>query len=414
MKTKSIKTSWLHISDLHVFNEADTRFILEDYEKLANVINPNFIIITGDFRHLKYKTNFNATKKYLESIIKTFNVDKSDVFLIPGNHDTNTYENRRSYIDEICQNSDKDYNLYSKFLEGKTSLYDAFSEYECFVKDFYNNSKVNDERVYSPSKINCFLWNNMLNIVTINTALISDGNEHKQIIDINLLSKCTINNKKPTILIGHHGIDSLFFSHAERLESFIDRRQVSAYLHGDIHKYANNPISKISVPNRTIPAIACGKSAPQSGDSYSDIGVIYYEWHSDENVYIQAFKWFPRKGFIEDPTYYYSINKKTSFPMLSEMNIGTDTHSDFVKYLEYLAHNQQEVFMEGKWIEKAELFWSQYKTEIIGRSLLLYYYDKGRLGDLYSYNKSKQFFCELEQIVPCEEKTKNMLNSIKF
>lgn len=33
---------------------------------------------------------------------------------------------------------------------------------------------------------------------------------------------------------------------------------------------------------------------------------------------------------------------------------------------------------------------------------------------LYSYNKSKQFFCELEQIVPCEEKTKNMLNSIKF
>ena len=45
MKTKSIKTSWLHISDLHVFNEADTRFILEDYEKLANVINPNFIII---------------------------------------------------------------------------------------------------------------------------------------------------------------------------------------------------------------------------------------------------------------------------------------------------------------------------------------------------------------------------------
>ena len=36
----NIKASWLHISDLHVFHEADTTLMLEDYRELAKIISP--------------------------------------------------------------------------------------------------------------------------------------------------------------------------------------------------------------------------------------------------------------------------------------------------------------------------------------------------------------------------------------
>ena len=123
------------------------------------------------------------------------------------------------------------------------------------------------------------------------------------------MSQCKIDFKKPSIILGHHGIDSLYPCYAERVKGVIDRRKVSAYLHGDSHQYANHPISNISTPNSTIPSITCAKSAPQSGDSFSDIGVVYYEWRNDDNTYVQAYRW-TQKGYVEDSTNNYSNDKK--------------------------------------------------------------------------------------------------------
>ena len=311
MKRNSIKTSWLHISDLHVFAEADTILMLDDYAELTKVISPQFLVVTGDFRHKKYNTSFSGALEYLESLINIFHIDKKDVFLVPGNHDVNFYDGRINDIVDICQCSEKDdYNIYSKY-----QLRKGFSEYCDFVNQFYFGSDVTDARTSDPSGVNSVVWNNLINIIFLNTALISDGEEHKQIVDINALSKCKIDFSKPSILLGHHGIESLYPCHAERVIGIIDRWKISAYLHGDSHRYANQPISKISTPNNTIPGITCAKSAPQSGDSFSDIGVVYYEWQNDDNIYVQAYRW-TQKGFIEDPAYYYGVDKKYFFPLM--------------------------------------------------------------------------------------------------
>lgn len=410
---KYVNTSWLQISDLHVFSEADTTFISEDYNKLAKKISPQFLIATGDFRHAKYKTEYNVSMKYLESILKAFNIDKKDTFLVPGNHDANNFDGRREAISTICEYSESNYNIYSQYLSGTKSLYNGFVEYDIFARDFYADSGVIDGRVTNPSGVNCIVWNNLINILLLNTALISDGDMHKQIVDINSLSNCTIDINLPTLMLGHHWIESLFLSHIDRIHSVIDRRCISAYLHGDIHKYANNPISTISLPNRTIPSIACGKSAPQSGDSYSDIGVIYYEWRSDNNTYVRAYRWSPKTGFIEDSAYVYNIDKQYYFPMICDYDSLDNKTNRLINLVKNLAHNQPNEFMKGEWVKEAETVWQSNHNETIGRSLLLFFYNKSKSGFNSELQKVKKIYYELELIPNCEPNTRALLNEIK-
>lgn len=409
-KNQEKTITWLHISDLHVFQEADTKFILEDYAKLAERISPQFLIATGDFRHITKQPNFGYTKIFLESILKSFHIEKKDTFLVPGNHDVSNYCKRKPIITQICLNSTDNYSIYSKYLD---KLYSAFFEYEAFVRDFYKDSGVTDERIINPSKINCILWNNSINILLVNTALISDGdNNHKQIIDINALSDCHVDPNYPTIMLGHHWIESLYSSHHDRVESIIDRRKVSAYLHGDIHKYNNKPIQRFSVPNRTIPSIACSKSAPQSGDLYSDVGVVYYEWKNDNNVYVQAYKW-TQKGFREDSIYLYDINKKFHFPMICDYTNQSKEIAILIDKIVFLAHNQPNIFMDGAWVKEAESIWLTNHNEIIGRSLLLFYYNKAKLGMLDKFYRAREIYYELEQIPSNDLKTQTMLLNTK-
>lgn len=323
---KNIKASWLHISDLHVFPEADTKLMQDDYEELAKIISPEFLVVTGDFRHKRYMTDFSLAKDYLDSLIKIFDIDKKDVFLVPGNHDGNHYDGRADAISNICLQSEVgNYNVYSEYL--LNLLNKGFCGYDDFVREFYRDTDVTDSRITAPSGVHCVVWNNLINILLVNTALISDGENHSQILDINALSQCQIDFNLPSIMLGHHSIDSLYPCYAERVKGVIDRRKVSAYLHGDRHRYMNHPISQISTPNSTIPGITCAKSAPQSGDLSSDIGVVYYEWCKDDNTYVQAYRW-TQSGFIEDPAYYHRIDKRYYFPMIYAKQIPNTEISD--------------------------------------------------------------------------------------
>lgn len=64
----SIKAFLFYISNLHVFPEADSDIIPEDYTQLAKIITTQVIVEAGNFRHKKYKTNFLLVKQYLDKI----------------------------------------------------------------------------------------------------------------------------------------------------------------------------------------------------------------------------------------------------------------------------------------------------------------------------------------------------------
>ena len=403
----NIKASWLHISDLHVFHEADTTLMLDDYRELAKIISPEFLVVTGDFRHKKYKTDFTLAKDYLELLTSIFGIDKKDIFFVPGNHDVNYYDGRTEAISDICLRSKEgNYNAYSKYLLSK-----GFSDYDNFVREFYDGTDVTDSRITDPSGVHCITWNNLINILLVNTALISDGEEHGQILDINVLTQCKINFKLPSIMLGHHGIDSLYSCYSERVTGVIDRRKVSAYLHGDSHRYANHPISKISTPNSTIPSITCAKSAPQSGDSYSDIGVVYYEWTNGDNTYVQAYRW-TQNGFIEDSTYYYCVDKRYYFPMIYNKDDILSRSQLLYKQIKNIM-SDHNVFMAGKWLKEAENVWNISCHEGIGRCLLVFYYEKATEGVVGAHQRAQEIYHELELIPNRDSNTQEMLEATR-
>lgn len=74
--------SWLHLSDLHILKSTDLNIMMAGYKKLAENIKPDFIVVTGDFRHLDHKEtlDYSQTLKFLEEIIAIFKVEKKRCF----------------------------------------------------------------------------------------------------------------------------------------------------------------------------------------------------------------------------------------------------------------------------------------------------------------------------------------------
>lgn len=319
--TNNKHITWLQFSDLHILKSVDWNLMMDSYRKLAERLHPDFIVITGDYRHKKYEENFDysETLQFLEEILKLFNVKKEDVFLLPGNHDVEDYEFRKESIKAIVgdiENPEK----YKEYLEKSQNLKAAFKSYSKFVKQFYGN-EVTDERVTNPDEVMCLTWKNRINILILNTALISDGNKgHDEIIDINALSKITINNDLPTLVLGHHDFYSICDSQRERMVRIFETLGVRAYLCGDTHKEEIKFIAKYDDIFNKIPCIICGKSAVQLMDDYSDVGVISYNWNDDGFVYVTPYKWGEKYSFKKSNKFVYDIDKEYRF-FMSEAKI---------------------------------------------------------------------------------------------
>lgn len=210
--------TWLQFSDLHILESVDWTLMMDSYKELAKLLHPDFIVITGDYRHIKHEENFDYSKtlEFLENIIKLFNIEKEDVFLVPGNHDVEDYAFREESIGAIVSNIDN-LEKCKEYLKEPKDLKKAFKSYSKFVKQFYGND-VTDKRVTSPDEVMCLTWKNKINIIILNTALISDDNrEHGEIIDIDALSKITTNKELPTLVLGHHDFYSICTSQRERM-----------------------------------------------------------------------------------------------------------------------------------------------------------------------------------------------------
>lgn len=316
--------SWLQFSDLHILESVDWKLMIDSYRKLSERLHPDFIVITGDYRHKKYKENldYSKTLQFLEEMLKMFKVKKEDVFLLPGNHDVEDYKFRKESIEAIVADK-KNHEKYKEYLKKSKGLKEAFKSYSKFVKQFYG-SEVKDERATTPDAIMCLTWKNRINIIILNTALISDGNrDHGEIIDIDALSKININNKLPTLVLGHHDFYSICDSQRERIERIFETLCVRAYLCGDTHKEEIKFIDKYDDICNKIPCIICGKSAVQLMDRYSDVGVISYNWNNDGFVYVTPYEWSENHSFKKSNKFVYDIDKEYRF-FMSEAKSNID------------------------------------------------------------------------------------------
>ena len=383
--------SWLHISDLHLFDEIDTVLNIENYESLSKVIHPSFIIVTGDFRHKKLCPSFESALNYLNRLVEIFRLNKNAVFMVPGNHDVNDYPTREEIIKRISSKlsiKTPDYNEYQNYMtEGEDCLLNGFTEYEEFVREFYNGSDVTGDRVDNPASTFCSCWNNCINIIHINSALISNGERHpdgtrthKDIVDLTSLKNCNIKDPElPTIAICHSSHEDIDPAFVQRMAVILNKHNVQAYFHGDVHRMDIQFAPGIAPLNKQQPiSISGAKSAPQSGDDYSDIGTIYYTWHpTSEKVEIQAYTW-NIEGFKPSNKFMYDVNKKMFFYLRKNikktMLKQTDTQP-LVSNVEI----QPNIFVDKLALEA----YNQNKTEEMVKAIMMG-------ADIYQNCKPKQ------------------------
>lgn len=309
-----IPISWLQISDLHIYDSTEWNLMLDSYRELGKVVKPDFIVATGDFRHFRKQPKYDNALEFLNQIVHIFGISKCDFFLVPGNHDVNDFEFRKECIRTIRSEIDTNPDIYCEYMQDDNKdLRQSFQDYSEFIKLFYAD-EISDNRLNNPSDIINFTWRKKINIIILNTALISEGNEQEcQIVDIKSLSKIK-KNRLPTIVLAHHDIKSIALAQTSLLSTILNNLNTKVYMCGDRHIVQKESLENYHIPNTTIPIIVCGKSAIENGDSYSDVCVIEYTSNEDGNVYVQVYR-YGKNGFMKSSDFYYDINKKFNFPM---------------------------------------------------------------------------------------------------
>ncbi len=281
--------SFLQISDLHIFDSTLNTLQIDDFKKLGSKINPEFIVVSGDFRSLNGDSKYDHAKKYLEEVVlPTFNLDKEKVFFVPGNHDISSVDgNEKETIQKILKDmNDKNTDICENSLN---YLYRRFEEYEKFVKDFYKESKVSDNRIVNPSGIYSYSVNNVFKLIFINTSLASCNRafgEESELIDIKSFSRLIENEDKsiPSIIVAHHSFDHIYSKQRRIVNEICQRINVRAWICGDEHVERVNGAGIQVLGENTFPILVMGKTPIQSGDTFSNNSVVLYSYKFKEKI----------------------------------------------------------------------------------------------------------------------------------
>ena len=293
----NVEYAILQISDLHIFDNTEWNVMQQAYERLPHKDKVKCIVVTGDLHH--FGKDYEHTTIFLNKVLNFYNLTKKDIFIVPGNHDSEKCDNKKEYTYFIENEVEKNADCYREyFVEGR--LVDCFSNYNKFITSFYGEDKIYDK----PEQVSVIQWKNKINFIHINTAINCNGNNKlNQIVDVYGLSNFydSLNKNVPSIILAHHAIDKIHESHKMSLIRFITDWNVSAYLCGDAHKMQYVPIMTHAGSGTNIPCVVCGKSAPENEDEYSDLGcILYAKDQSSNKMFVLPFDWDKnQKSFTE-------------------------------------------------------------------------------------------------------------------
>lgn len=343
------RVRWLQLSDLHIFRSTAWEIMLQSYVELSEVFKPDFIVVTGDYCHKRDNKTYDDALTFLNELANIFSLDKANFFFVPGNHDASNFKTRKEKIATIRSAIENNPDCY---LEYNKDLQKGFKAYCNFVRKFYGSSlSADDERIKNPSDTYVVPWENRLNIVALNTALISNGDRAGcEIVDIEKVVQIAnqIDKSKPTIVLAHHAPNALADSQRVQLERQLEKMKARVYLCGDEHKIERvaTIANKYDIGNQTV-GITCGKSAVEQGDTYSDVCVIGYTWEGGRTN-VNVFKWLGKDDnspyqFIKSDTWYHHIDKPFSFKMKDNADpFPSDTERIETAWEDFLTYFKRE------------------------------------------------------------------------
>lgn len=299
---------WLHISDIHYHYSAYNSIRLRE-EFLKKIKKENekssidYIFITGDLADKNGKID-DGLVNYLNSICQAVSVIKSNVFIVPGNHDHDRNISK-SVLDEIYKYYDspsKEKNTYEETNRAIDNLDDAskkllinsFSDYSEICSEFYDC----EEQVLE-NTVTYFKSEN-INIACINTSIYDrSSNDDKRELHVGIkglhqtLASYQLSEEAINIAIGHH--PSSIFSEEEQ-KSFLDclkTNNIHLYLCG--HKHRPNYIYH---HNEDIYEIITSYG---NSDEYSNGGFSIGAFDTERNQYfVDFYQWKKENQWVID------------------------------------------------------------------------------------------------------------------
>ncbi len=91
----------LHLSDLHFGTKEDAQLwygqLADDLKQELNCNRLDAIIISGDVANLAVADEYDAAKVFINKVCSEFGVDRSNLVIVPGNHDLNWKRSKQGY-----------------------------------------------------------------------------------------------------------------------------------------------------------------------------------------------------------------------------------------------------------------------------------------------------------------------------
>lgn len=285
---------WLHLSDLHIRDNADWNIYVKDLINLCAKEGPiDLVIVTGDFHNFKEKSDFSKASQFLKKLINKLKLDISkDLFLVPGNHDGSSpiakfKEAFAEHIKSDCANINSE-----EWIE----LVAQFEAYEKFV-----HGLIKDYPEKHPAGVHCRTWKDCINFMHLNSAVVADGkSKDRQVVDIDAIASLEMPEDIPTVILAHNHFSDLHEEQQKRLKGVMRNENICAYFCGDRHIQDVNQITVKDIQNQQIPCVVSYKSSADAKDRYSSYGVIIGSWET-EKAELKGWTWQSGEGFCIDP-----------------------------------------------------------------------------------------------------------------
>jgi 3',5'-cyclic AMP phosphodiesterase CpdA len=203
--------------------------LIKYLEKIKNDIDHLFI--TGDVAN-KGSDYGNEVINFLDSIIETLEIEKSKVFIVPGNHDIK----RDSLANRLEENIVKSENVRDEINNLDQATYQALISRQNPFFDFYKEY-LGEE--YPKDKLHFVKKSEKVNVLHINTCLVGGVKEGEILVNLNKLYESIVHmpdNGILNIAIGHHTVGCIHTSEQESLLNRLSDAKIDLYLSGHVHK----------------------------------------------------------------------------------------------------------------------------------------------------------------------------------
>lgn len=286
---------WVHLSDIHFrisnvggFNDTELKSKLPQYLK-SHVQSADALIITGDFRYAPDVTdNPHSVCDFVKELYEALGLDSSRVFLVPGNHDLNRSGIRGDVIRGLREEYSSGQGTFdAERLGCLESGFTFFYELQriLYGKDAETRTgaATNPHHGVSLESCNLLLLNTALTAGSVENGHTAD--EHKLLLGSSHLSAAVhdIENGKPTIAVGHHGLRYLEDEEYKTCTQFLDGKGIRLYLCGHEHELWDGSFGNYG---KEV-TVGCLMQTDHNVEAGFSVG----ELMSDGSVDVQAHKW---------------------------------------------------------------------------------------------------------------------------